>query len=141
MAGTLVVDGRRLPTALQNRYCNLHSHYTLTEPFRGFSLLSASAVFNSIPVPNHVLGASGLNVVVKGNGTNQLDLAASFPYEILRNLEEMGQDVPNGVPAPQGFLEPFHFHLEYVVPEPATLALVLPGLGLVYRSRRRRRQI
>ncbi|MCH7925929.1 MAG: PEP-CTERM sorting domain-containing protein, partial [Planctomycetes bacterium] len=26
---------------------------------------------------------------------------------------------------------PFSFHLEFVVPEPATL--VLPGLGLVYR--------
>ena len=92
-------------------------------------------------MPNYVLGASGLDVAVHGNGTNQLDLTVSFPYGILRNLEETGQDVPDHLRAPQGFLEPWHFHLEYVVPEPATLAMVLPGICLVFRSHRRKRQV
>lgn len=126
-------------SALDERYINLHNHHTATDPFRDSSLFTNSGVFTTFPVPNFVLDAAGLDVAINGNGTNQLDLTVSFPYEMLRNLEEMGQAVPDGVPAPQGFLEPFHFHLEYVVPEPATLLLLLPGTCLLLRSRHRAR--
>jgi len=122
-------------SALTNQYVNFHNHHTATDPFREFSSFTTTAVFSSFPVPNYVLDSPGLDVSITGNGTNQLDITATFPYDLLRNLEEMGQAVPDGIPAPQGFLEPFHFHLEYVVPEPATLVLLAPGA--VYLMRRK----
>jgi len=41
--------------------------------------------------------------------------------------------------APQGFLEPFHFHFEYAVsPEPGTLGLIAMGMMLMGRRMTRR---
>ncbi len=129
---------------LTNGYFNLHNHHTLAAPFRDFGSFFPS-VFLDVPVANYTLDDPLLDVTVTGNGTNQLDLSATFSYDILEHLEEVALNLnPNpedvaGLPAPQGFLEPFHFHLEYVVtPEPSSLALLLPAIWAI-RARRRLR--
>jgi len=123
-------------------YFNLHDHQTLTDPFRNQDAFENPSinVFNSAGgTPNYVLASNLIDVIVDGNGTNQLDLTLTFFYDALRNFEEQGQTVPAGLPAPQGFLEPFHFHLEYVVaPEPGTLLLFgVAGLSLGLRRKRK----
>lgn len=119
-------------------YQHLDDHFTATDPFRDFDLfndpVTGGPIFFDGPVPNYVLGEPGFDWSVMGNGTDKLSLSFSFPYELLRNLEDVGHDVPPGLPAPHGFLEPFHFHVEYVVvPEPTTLALLLFGAGVLIR--------
>ncbi|MFQ5463344.1 MAG: hypothetical protein ACE5E5_12060 [Phycisphaerae bacterium] len=123
---------------LPSPYFNLHNHEITSLNFRNFDDFVSTGVFSTFPVPNYVLGSNDLSVVFSGEGTNQLSVALTFPYSLLEHTEEFGQTVPDGLPAPQGFLEPFHFHLEYVVtPEPASLALLLPAALMVCRRRRR----
>ncbi|MGD2111675.1 MAG: hypothetical protein PVI86_20050 [Phycisphaerae bacterium] len=119
---------------LDNFYLNLDNHYTATPTFRDEADFYAADMFRVFPVPSVMLDA--IDPVVSGNGTDTIDIELTFPYALLEHLEEQGQVVPAGLPAPQGFLEPFHFHLEYVVaPEPGTAALVV--LGVVATLRRR----
>ncbi len=104
---------------LPSLYINLHNHHTQSVDFRDLDDFLAGGVFSNFPVPNYVLG--DLAPVIAGNGTTSLNLSLTIPYDMLENLEETGQTVPAGLPAPQGFLEPFHFHIEYTVaPAPVT---------------------
>lgn len=123
-------------------YFSVHNQDTGTDPFRDFDSFF-HLVFSEFPSPNYELGVlSGASAIeVFGEGTNTLGFRMSVPYERLRHYEDVGQEVPPGLPAPFGFLEPFHFHLaEFVVapiPEPATALMLLVGLPLVLRRRRR----
>jgi len=122
---------------LSNPYFQVHDHFTQEPSFRNFDDFSDANVFVDFPVANFVLDSDQFDVAINGNGTDTLDLTLTFEYDILRNLEETGQTVPVNLPAPQGFLEPFHFHLEYVVtPEPTSLALLLPAALVAWRPRR-----
>jgi hypothetical protein len=124
---------------LPSPYFQLDDHHTVTESFRDFDDFREVGLFANFPTPNYVLGNNLIGWTVSGDGTDTLSLEAVIPYDVFRNLEESdpGQTVPPGLPAPQGFLEPFHFHIEYlVVPEPTTLVLVGTG-GLVLLRRRR----
>ncbi|MCP4246080.1 MAG: PEP-CTERM sorting domain-containing protein [bacterium] len=121
-------------------YVNHHNHHTAAPTFRDFDdFFSPVFVFTNFPVPNYVLG--DISPTVVGDGTDTLDISLTLPYALFQNLEDDGQGTPPGFPAPQGFLEPFHFHLEYLVapvPEPATLSLlVFGGLAVMRRTKRR----
>lgn len=123
---------------LDEPYVNLHDHNTEAENFREFEDFFP-LVFTDRPVPNYALGAMAGRVEYFGEGTDTLGFRVTVPYSMLMNFEEMGQEVPDGLPAPFGFLEPFHFHYEFVVsrvPEPATAMLLLAGLPIVIRRRR-----
>lgn len=122
---------------LDEIYVHIDNHHTVADTFRDFDTFSMRIFFDQ-PTPNYVLNDSNLQWSVTGNGTDTLSLSFNFPYDMLKNLEEMGQTIPSELPAPLGFLEPFHFHIEYVVvPEPATLLLMLPAALAVLRRRRR----
>ncbi len=125
---------------LPDFYINVHNHDTGTGPFRDFEDFFP-LVFMDFPI-NFELGAlSGDSAIeIFGQGTDTLGFRITFPYDRFRHFEDVDQEVPPGLPAPFGYLEPFHFHLEFVVapiPEPAT-ALILLG-GLLHGLRRRRR--
>lgn len=122
------------------RYQNPHNHFTIADPFRNAVNFFQTGVFVNFPVNHFVFNADGLGFGVSGEGTDTLDITVSFPYSMLKHLQEEGQPVPEGLPAPGGFLEPFHFHLEYVVtPEPSTLILLGASVafGAFRRSKRR----
>ncbi len=102
-------------------YISLHNHNTQTTQFRDFSDFIAGGVFGDFPSPNYALGV--LSPVVSGQGSDTLRITARIPYALLKHLEDQGQSVPAGLPAPQGFLEPFHFHVEYAV-APAQVSVV-----------------
>ncbi len=105
-------------------YINLHNHHTAENVFRDMEDFINGGVFSDFPVANYVLG--DVSPVISGSGTNTLHLTFTFPYAILENLEEAGQTVPGNLPAPQGFLEPFHIHVEYVVREAAVEVDAVP---------------
>ena len=116
-------------------YVSVHNHHTAQDPFRDANDFLLGGIFNDAP-NNTDFGT--VTPMFTGEGTADLGLTVTFPYSLLRNLEDTGQAVPAGLPAPQGFLEPFHFHFEYVVtPEPG--AILLLGLGCAFALRRRGR--
>jgi len=100
---------------LPRPYQQAHNHHTAEKSFRDFDHFFPN-IFSDHP-RNYTLGdlSSTGSVKVEGNGTHTLTLRVSFPYQIIRSLEEQGQQVPPHLPAPFGFLEPWHFHLEYAV--------------------------
>ncbi len=120
---------------LDQPYFELHNQYTATDPYRDSDAFEDANVFTDILTPNTVFEA--VSPQFTGEGTDTIAFEITVPYSILKNLEETGQQVPDGLPAPQGFLEPFHFHFEYVVvPEPTTLMLMSACIGIVTRRRR-----
>jgi len=135
---TLWADAQVEELAPEDRYMHMHNIHTLLDPFRDASAFFSTGVISDFPMSNYQFGVGEISVAFQGEGTNELDLELTVPYALLRNLEHMDQVVPAGLPAPQGFLEPFHFHLEYVVtPEPATLVLLgCASAGLLFRRRR-----
>lgn len=121
---------------------NAHHNAHLVSGFRNFSsfFLGGSPVFVSSP-PNYALG--DITPIVTHDAPNVINVSITFPYRLLTHLEDMGMGVPAGsnLPAPGGFLEPWHFHLEYlVVPEPGAAMLFAGGL-LLAGSRRIRAPI
>jgi hypothetical protein len=120
-------------------YVNTHNHTISGSSFRDMDEFVASNVFNDDGgVANYVLDSDDFTFAVSGEGTDTLSVDIAFSYQLLKNFEETGQMVPDGLPAPHGFLEPFHFHIEYVVtPEPAT-ALILAAGAIGFLRRRRR---
>jgi len=124
---------------LTSPYFQVDDHHTFSDTFRDFDDFREAGLFANLPTPNYVLGNDLIGWTISGDGTDTLSLEAVIPYDVFRNLEETdpSQPVPPGLPAPQGFLEPFHFHIEYlVVPEPATLLLLLPGAFVLVRRRK-----
>ena len=124
---------------LDPSYIQTDDHHTFADSFRDMTNFQQVGLFTSFPTPNYVLGNDAIGWTINGDGTDTLSIEAVVPYSVFRNLEEAleAREVPGGLPAPQGFLEPFHFHIEYaVVPEPGTLGLLAMG-GLVMLRRRR----
>ncbi|NOS99206.1 MAG: hypothetical protein HOP29_01100 [Phycisphaerales bacterium] len=115
-----------------------HNFHTETDPFRNFDDFISGGVFSDFE--HHNFALNDVQPVFSGNGTpgSPLSMTMSLPYDMLINLGEhhdMPQAVLPGFPAPGGFLEPYHFHFEYVVtPEPTTLAMV--GAALLILRRR-----
>lgn len=137
MLHTLFLDPQVQQLGL-GAYNHLHNHRTATDPFRNTHEFEQFGIFghagHGFP-PDTIFGV--VNPVVTGNGTDTLNISLTVPYEFFKNLEQVDQPVPPGLPGPHGFLEPFHFHLEYVVtPEPSTIMLLLGGVWLAARRRR-----
>lgn len=125
---------------LHHYYDHPHNLHTLTGSFRNTKEFYLAHEFVDDPAPHHVLGDLAPYVTITGQGTDTLDILAEIPYSMFKHLHEEGQTVPAGLPAPHGFLEPYHFHLEYVVrsvPKPATLLLLLVSAAMTARRRRR----
>ncbi len=125
---------------LHHYYDHPHNLHTLTDPFRDTEAFYMAHELVDLPAPHHVFGDLAPYMTISGQGTDTLDILAEIPYSLFKHLHEEGQVVPEGLPAPNGFLEPYHFHLEYVVsavPEPATLALLGPIALLAFRRRSR----
>lgn len=115
---------------LDDFYHHVHNIHTLTDPFRNADEFLAAGQFATSP-DNFVIEQSAISYSILGDGTDTLSFEFTFPYALMMNLEEMhhqNPEIPVGLPAPHGFLEPFHFHFEYaVVPEPGTILLLLSG--------------
>ncbi len=117
-------------------YINVHNHHTGSASFRDEADFLAGGIFSEFPA-NTTFGT--VAPVFEQIDPSTLGFSITIPYSMLRHLEDQGQSVPAGLPGPQGFLEPFHFHFEYVVvPEPGTLVLLLGGVLVVRRRARRR---
>jgi len=120
-------------------HTHVHNHNTQENPFRDFDAFFPPNVFEDNPA-NYSLGDLPA-MQVSGDGTNTLGFVVTLPYSIFRHFEEDPANpltVPSGLPAPGGFLEPFHFHYEFAVssvPEPGALLLI--GLGALTALRRR----
>lgn len=101
---------------LDDFYINLHGHGLSTDIWRDFNLFFPNP-FTNFPVPNYALGemTTAMSVEVEGSGTEVVTLRFAFPYRLFKHYEEQGQMVPPGLPAPFGYLEPFHFHFEIAV--------------------------
>lgn len=118
-------------------YQHVHGFRTATDPFRDLDLFIGALPF---PADHYVLDQ--FDPVITGNGTDTLGYTITIPYELLRHIHEdhHGQTVPPGLPAPHGFLEPYHFHVEYAItPEPGTLCLLAGGALLAMRRGRSKR--
>jgi len=121
---------------LQDLYHHPHNLHTLTDPFRDAEMFHMAHEFVDQPAPHQVLGDLEPYIEITGDGTDTLGFIAAIPYDLFRHIHEEGQEVPEGLPAPHGFLEPFHFHFEYVVtavPEPTSLVLLASSLFLRLR--------
>ncbi len=122
---------------LNNFYPNPNNLHTFTDPLRDSTQFASAHEFAT--PPNYAFGDLAPYVTILGSGTDTLDFEATIPYdEFFKSIYETGQTVPDGLPAPHGFLEPFHFHFEYVVsevPEPVTLVLLLPAALVTGRRR------
>jgi len=136
---SLGLDDQNQPRA----YDNLHNHY-IPPDFRDLDeFIGTGRPFTNDPIPNFAtfdqVTLADLDPQFNMTGVDTFDLSFTFPYELLQHLQDDGMGVPqgSGLPAPGGFLEPFHFHLEYLVtPEPSALTLV--ALGGLCATRRRR---
>jgi len=123
---------------LEHPYHHVHNVHTLTDPFRDTQRFFDADEFMMTP-PHQVFGDLAGLLEISGSGTTELTVQATIPYTMLQHLDDMNLYVPKGLPAPHGFLEPFHFHFEYVVspvPEPAALVLLSAGAMLVVFRRR-----
>ena len=124
---------------LDPAYFNGDNHYTLTNSFRDLDSFLATGSFANLPVQTYILGSPVVQWNISGNGTDTITVDATFPYDALRNFEEDPNNPrdPMGLPAPGGFLEPFHFHIEFaVMPEPTVLAMLAGAAGLAVLRRR-----
>lgn len=145
---TFLLHTRWLPSQVDafppvDAYVNLHNHHTATPNFRDLDLFEASGVFAHGHGGNDAnAGFGDVSPLILGDGTaaNPLSIELTVPYHLLANFEQHDQAVPPGLPGPQGFLEPYHLHLEYVVvPEPVTVVLLaISSLGAVLHRHRRR---
>ena len=86
---------------------------TASDPFRDYEAFLNQGVFSTFPHPDHVL--ADVTPVFDCSAGTTLQFTLTVPYHLLQNLEEEGHHPPPGLPAPHGFLEPFHFHCEYAV--------------------------
>jgi len=125
-------------------YIHVDNLDTGPAPFRDLAEFQNTVppIFASNP-DNFTVGTlSGANALeVFGQGTNTVGWRITVPYALFEHLENAGQTTPGDLPAPHGFLEPFHFHFEMAVarvPEPATGLMLLAG-GLITIRRRTRR--
>lgn len=121
-------------------YVHVHNFHTATDPFRDFDAFVNAGVFTDFPHQGYAL--ADFTPQFTGQGTTTLGFTVSIPYDLLKHLDEMhnhhGNEVPPGLPAPHGFLEPFHLHIEYIVaPEPSSLTLLAVTAGAIARRRRR----
>ena len=122
---------------LSSPYFSLHGHKVPSSEFRNIGDFQTTGVFTDVPTPNYVLNSSEVDVEITGQGTTTLRVTATFPYSAFEHLEESGQSVPGSLPAPHGFLEPFHFHVEFVaqdgaaVPAASTWGLIAMTLAML----------
>lgn len=120
-------------------YHHLHNVHTYSANFRELDEFHQAGELAEHPAANFALADKHIDWNITGEGTDTLSVSATFPYHLLRSLEEAGHGghaVPEGLPAPHGFLEPFHFHIEYAVtPEPGALVMLAFGAWAVYRKR------
>jgi len=121
---------------LESPYVNVQNHETDVVAFRDYEAFFPR-LFTDEPIPNYRLDT--LDVSYFGDGTDTIGFEVTIPYHYLENFENVDQEVPEGLAAPFGFLEPVHFHYEFVVravPGPGAAWLMLLG-GPMLRRRRR----
>lgn len=130
---------------------DMHGHYfhTLTDPFRDTDKFQQVPGEFSPPgeMEHQSFGDLAPYISLQGDGTDTISFVAEIPYMMFAHPHEghgdhMGGDPYEGLPAPHGFLEPYHFHFETLVsavPEPATLTLLAIGSCALAGRRSRRK--
>ncbi len=112
-------------------YNYVYNHHMATSSFRDLAafLDTPNMLIDNFPpgISNFVLHS--IEPVITGNGTRRLGISLTIPYNKLKHIEQNTQTWPATVPAPQGFLEPFHLHLEYVVAEALCTETVIDSDG------------